>query len=230
MTTRSVTDMGTGPVPVEVRAKMRFVMGFVMLLVVVTLAACGAGGTAEPMLESDNDERDSGAALILVTPEGGDGYPAPVTDDAYPVAPQEAEMPTGYPEDTVPVPAAEVDLSDVPETLPESEPQVLPAPGRPDATLSPGMARLLAAIVADLSEQTGISRSDIQLLSFEPMVWPNGALGCPAEGMAYIEVIIEGMQFTLEAGGKQYTYHTDSDQNYVQCREGKPISSGSLGQ
>ena len=232
MTNRSVTNTGTGkPVSLEVREKMRFVMSVVMLLVVITLAACAAGGAAETTVESDHDEADYGAALVFVTPERGANYPAPDTGaGAYPVAPVEAEMPTGYPEDTAPVPAEEIDLSDVPETTPGSEPQVMPAPGRPDTTLSPGMARLLVAIIDDLSAQTGIPAQDIRLVAAKPMVWSNGALGCPADGMAYIEVIIEGMVFTLEADGKSYTYHTDSGQNYVLCQDGEPVSSGSVSQ
>ncbi len=221
--------MGTKPVPVEVSEKMCKVMSLVlMLLVVVTLASCAAGGAAEPAMESDNEATDNEASLVFVTPERGDSYPAPEPGDAYPAAPVEAEMPAGYPEDTAPVPAEEVDLSDLPETTPGSEPQVMPAPGRPEPTLSPGTARLLAAMIADLSAQTGIPSGDINLLSFEPMVWSNGALGCPAEGMAYIEVIIEGMVFTLQAGDEVYTYHTDSGDNYVLCQDGAPVSSGAV--
>jgi len=221
-----VTHMETKPVSVEVSEKMRIVMGLVM---VVTLVACAAGGAAEPTPENDNEETNNQAALVFVTPERADGYPAPDSgNDAYPAAPVEAEMPTGYPEDTVTVPATEIDLADVPATTPESGLMVLPAPGRPDANLSPGMTRLLEAVVADLSAQLSIPADDIRLVSAVPMVWSNGALGCPAEGMAYIEVIIEGMIFTLDADGDTYTYHTDSGQNYVLCRDGAPVSSGSV--
>ncbi len=208
---------------------MRTVMSLVMLLVVVTLAACAAGSAAEPTMESDNEETGNEAALVFVSPEREDSYPVPDTaDDAYPAAPVEAEMPIGYPEDTVPVPAEEVDLSDVPETARDNDSQVLPAPGRPDATLSPGMTRLLAAIVGDLRARLDISAGNVRLVSAEPMVWSNGALGCPAEGMAYIEVIIEGLLFTLEVDGDTYTYHTDSGQHYVLCQDGEPVSSGSV--
>lgn len=231
MTTRNVTHTRAGaPAFLEVREKMRIVLAMT-LLAVVALSGCAAGGMAEAPVEEGREAANNEAVLILVTPEGGNGYPVPDTaGESYPAAPVEAQMPTGYPEDTVSIPADEVDLSDVPTaTTPDHEPQVLPAPGRPgsNANLSPGMMGLLAAITADLSAQTGVPAGDIHLVSAEPMVWANGALGCPAEGMAYIEVIIEGMVFTLEAEGDLYTYHTDSGQNYVLCVDGGPVSSGS---
>lgn len=199
-----------------------------MLLVLVTLAACAAGGAAETTA-NDEGEADSGTALLLVTPVRENDYPAPGTaGNAYPGAPVEAEMPTGYPEDTMPVPAEDVDLADVPTAAPGNQPQVMPAPGRPDPTLSPSLVPLLAAITADLSAQIDVPAAAIHLVAIDPMVWPNGALGCPAEGMAYIEVIIAGMAITLQAGDDLYTYHTDSGQDYVLCRDGAPVSSGSV--
>jgi len=69
--------------------------------------------------------------------------------------------------------------------------------------------RSVALCVADLAEQLEVSEGDIQVLSAEPVNWPDTSLGCPEPGMMYAQVITPGFQVTLQAGGKDYEYHTD---------------------
>jgi hypothetical protein len=73
-----------------------------------------------------------------------------------------------------------------------------------------------------------VAIDQIRLVSTEPMVWPDGGLGCPAEGMSYIQVQVEGMLITLEAEGQTYTYHTDGTSNFVLCEDGVPVSGGTI--
>ena len=47
--------------------------------------------------------------------------------------------------------------------------------------------------------------------------WPNSSLGCPRPGVNYLQVITSGYQFTLQAQGKQYEYHTDQGKRAVRC-------------
>ncbi len=205
---------------------------FILLFVILSagLAACSAGGAADiesaaESVENEANEADL-PALELVTPISDEAYPAPPAEDGYPVSPVEAGLPTGYPEMTVVAPSGEVDLADLTPIAPDTTPQLMPAPGRPGMTPSPRQALMLEAVVRDLNVQTDVPVDEIRLVSAEPTVWPNGGLGCPAEGMAYIEVLVEGMLITLEAGGRTYSYHTDGGSNFTLCQDGVPISSG----
>jgi hypothetical protein len=199
-----------------------------MILLLMMAALSAACTPTETVVESDNDGGDS-PALEPVTGESATAYPAPATESAaYPVEPAEPVLPTGYPEMTVVAPSGEVDLGSLTPVTPDLTPQVMPSPGRPDATVSPELTPLLEAVARDLNAQTDAPIDEIRLISTEPMVWPNGGLGCPAEGMAYAEVPVEGFLLTLEAAGQTYTYHTAGAREFVLCQNGTPVSSGSV--
>ncbi len=198
-------------------------------LLIAFLAACTTGGQTEPDVDSAGETNDNGGpTLELVTPVGGDEYPAADSDDAYPPAPDLANMPTGYPELTVVAPSGEVDLAELTPAPPAlGTPQVMPAPGRP-GDVPPQLAVMIEAIRLHLSGQSDHAVDEINFVSAEAVTWPNGALGCPAEGLSYIEVLVEGSRITLEAGGETYTYHTDGGRNFVLCRDGRPVSTGGV--
>ncbi len=76
-----------------------------------------------------------------------------------------------------------------------------PAPGGAPAALT-------ARAVADLSKQLGIPEANIKVASSEAVEWSDGSLGCPQPGMSYAQVITPGYRIVLQAGDKQYEYHT----------------------
>lgn len=203
----------------------------VILLVLVSamLTACTATGQtgAEPAVESGSEEVDV-PALTLITPNSGEEYPAAET--GYPAMPDAAAMPTGYPELAVVAPSGEVDLDDLTPVTPGTGPQVMPAPGRPNRTPTPQLSLMIEAVARDLNAVADVPVDEIKLISADPVVWPNSALGCPADGMAYAEVQVDGMLITLEADGQTYTYHTDGGRNFVLCLDAKPVSTGTVPQ
>jgi hypothetical protein len=99
-----------------------------------------------------------------------------------------------------------------PESVPDMsiESDVEPIPGSEEA---------LAAAVAHLTEQTGVSESDIRLVSIETVEWSDAALGCPQEGFMYAQVITPGYLIILEARDQSYEYHTDQAANVVLCEQ-----------
>ena len=195
-------------------------------LLIALLAACTAGGQIEPEVDSDLGDNEDGPTLELVPPTGSDDYPAPESGDAYPPAPDLAEMPAGYPELTVVAPSGEVDLADLTPVPPgDTTPQVMPSPGRPGA-VPPQLAVMIEAVILHLSGQTNREVDEINFVSADSVTWPNGGLGCPAEGLNYIDVMVEGSRITLEAGGQIYIFHTDGGRNFVLCEAGRPVSSG----
>jgi hypothetical protein len=153
--------------------------------------------------------------------------PAP-TDESYPaVAPspqaiepypdQGAETGTDITQDTAY--PAEVNLSDITSEPNGYPPQEAPKPGVPDDTTA-----VSHQASQDLATRLGLDVSEITVASAETREWADSSFGCPAPGYAYAQVITSGYQITLEAGGEQYTYHTDLNGNFVLCGEdGQPV-------
>ena len=192
---------------------MRKLIALMGLLLAAVLAACAPAMTGEPTVESEPDASPTrGGAALNPAPGAGDDYPAP-SDSAgsagsgYP-APDEASL---LPEEAYPggmlVSPVEVDLSQLTPVAGNTTPQVMPAPGRPGGDPPVAQGLMLEAVTANLSQQFDLPAESITVVSVEPVTWPNGGLGCPQEGMAYAEVMVEGSRITLAADGQTYTYH-----------------------
>lgn len=61
----------------------------------------------------------------------------------------------------------------------------------------------------DLAKRLNISVEQVHLVKQEKRDWPDTSLGFPEEGKVYAQVITPGFVIILEAGGKQYEYHSD---------------------
>ncbi len=190
--------------------RMRSICLVVMLA--ATLAACSSGGGREAEIATSTAPPlpTDGPALEQVAPATAASAPSEATDEAYPPPPPPA--PT----------AVEGEYPPPPATLPP--PWAYPDPVEPSAQQN----RLIEAAARDLNVQTDVPVDEIELVSAEAIVWPNGGLGCPEAGMNYVEVQVEGMVITLRAGGNEFTYHTDGSSQYVLCRDGVRISSGNV--
>ena len=69
----------------------------------------------------------------------------------------------------------------------------------------------------DLANELGVDAKDIELVEVESVDWANSSLGCPQEGMMYLQVITPGYRLTLEVDGQQHVYHTDGGKYVVRC-------------
>ncbi len=124
------------------------------------------------------------------------------------------------------------------------EAEVLPAPARPTATAAakvlppdpsataplrveiptatPG--EVLAApgqlAVRELADRLDVDPAKIEVLSVEPVEWPDSSLGCPEPGKSYAQVITPGYWLALRAEGTIYFYHTDQGELVVLCPGG----------
>lgn len=58
-----------------------------------------------------------------------------------------------------------------------------------------------------LTENLGIKKDEITVVSATKKSWPDGSLGCPKPGMMYAQHVVDGYQIILEAKNKQYDYH-----------------------
>lgn len=96
---------------------------------------------------------------------------------------------------------------------PQSAPELTPAVS-PDetATLDDPIANdLIGLAQRRVAQDLNLPVRRIQVVSVEPYHWTDSSLGCPVAGQTYTEVLVDGYRIVLEAGDKQYIFHTDFD-------------------
>jgi hypothetical protein len=183
-------------------------MSFLFTLTfLVVLGACTAGGN-----EPTTVPLESAPALDTVAPGGLVPPPETVTNippEAYPGsdAAVDSDVVTSqaYP--------AQVDLSQLtPQPAEDAYPVVAPRPGVPDVVTA-----VTHQVSQDLAQRLNIDISAITPITAEEREWPDSSLGCPSPDMAYLDVITPGYQIILEASGKSYAYHTDTQDKFVLC-------------
>lgn len=180
---------------------------------VLVMAACGVAAPPED-----------------IPPMTIEAQSAPETTPVSQPEPTATNLPA---EISVPEPTPTLPSEPAPTSLPNEisepvsplvPPAAAPAPvqadeaGQPAPTV-PGSETAVAAAVADLSKQTGVSADQITVDAVEPMEWPDASLGCPQEGMMYAQVITPGYLIVLSAQGQTYEYHADQRANVVLCNK-----------
>jgi hypothetical protein len=89
----------------------------------------------------------------------------------------------------------------------------------PTTSLTPDLLRLpqVGQAKADLAQRLSVGVDDIEVVTVEAVEWPDGSFGCPQPGMAYAQVIQEGLQILLRYGGRDYDYHSGGAQKPFLC-------------
>ena len=96
-------------------------------------------------------------------------------------------------------------------------------PGNDDDAAA-GDRREVRLAVADAAEHTGVTASDIEVVEFAMVTWPDGAIGCPEPGMVYTQALVDGYRIVLDADGTQLTYHGATGDDPFLCRSpGDPV-------
>ncbi len=96
-----------------------------------------------------------------------------------------------------------------PENTPELTPSVSPD-GNPNLD-DPVANDLIALAQRRVAQDLNLPVRRIQVVEIKPYSWTDSSLGCPLPGVAYTQVLIDGYRILLEAGDKQYIFHTDFD-------------------
>jgi hypothetical protein len=97
-----------------------------------------------------------------------------------------------------------------------------PAPTATQVELPDEAERVVRRAIEDLAQRLGLDGDRISLVTVEAVEWSDASLGCPQPGMVYAQVIVPGFRVKLEAGGQEYTYHSDAGQLVVLCPEERP--------
>ena len=87
-------------------------------------------------------------------------------------------------------------------------------------------AGTLAPVIADLAARVGAAEKDIQVLRAIPVIWNNGAMGCPKPDMAYTQALVSGKWVVLEHAGRLYSYHAGQRGSFRLCENARPNPAG----
>ena len=90
----------------------------------------------------------------------------------------------------------------------------MPAENSPDTAIQ---NPLITQAKEDLAERLGMPTTEIKLLSFEEVVWPDASLGCPKPGEFYIQMLINGYWVVLEVQGMEYDYRVSDKGSFKLC-------------
>ena len=130
-------------------------------------------------------------------------------------------------------PATAQPTAAAPTSAPTTPPTAQPAPEASPVGSQPGGGTsvrppdaLVTAAQRQLAAYLKVEANAIVLQSANQQEWPDGALGCPAEGMAYPQVVTPGflLVFTDTAQSQSYEVHTAiSEAQMVLCMNKQPV-------
>ena len=92
-----------------------------------------------------------------------------------------------------------------------------PAAKGPEGKIPAGSEAQIELAKQNLANRLGTSTESITVASVEEVEWPDSSLGCPEPGKMYAQIVTPGYRIMLQAGGKDYEYHTDKGKNVVLC-------------
>lgn len=113
-----------------------------------------------------------------------------------------------------------------------STPPAAPAPSasRPTAETTSaeplGAQQMVEVATQDLADRLGVQPQAITVARNDSVTWPDGSLGCPQPGMAYISMLSPGRLIVLEAGGETYEYHAGRRMAPFLCEDPQPPIPG----
>jgi hypothetical protein len=87
---------------------------------------------------------------------------------------------------------------------------------------------MVKAAMSDLSQQLSVPTSEITVVSYDAVTWPDSGLGCPKPDMAYAQVLVDGARIRLQVGDTVYEYHSGGGQPPFLCENPTDPSPGSV--
>jgi hypothetical protein len=160
------------------------------------------------------------AALIAITLSACAVEPAPFPSpqdpagsNSQPAESTAASQPASENEST-PSPAVDSSPKEPVQLFPTESPTV------PEELLTGETPQsILDMILADAVKNTATDLQNIEIIRSQAVTWPDGSLGCPQQGMAYIQVLIEGYWVVLKIDGLEYDYRVSDNGNFILCKD-----------
>lgn len=91
------------------------------------------------------------------------------------------------------------------------------------------LQNLIDKASADLANRLSIQIVEITVVEATAVVWPDGSLGCPEEGMVYAQVLTPGYLIRLQSGDQEFEYHASRGTEVVYCENPMPPVEGTPG-
>jgi hypothetical protein len=85
---------------------------------------------------------------------------------------------------------------------------------------------ILAAIVADAADRSGLDPGDLVVTRAEAMTFSDGSLDCPEPGMAYTQALVDGYQVEIDAGDEHLDYRIGAGGSFRLCESDGPPGGG----
>ncbi len=191
---------------------MHRIVGVVAILAII---ASGCAASVDATIGAPEDGSDASVTTSLAP---ADEAQLPPQDESAPsetlpaVPPEDESAPeVTEPPTTEQPPTTEAGDSGVED--PEIQPPPEPDPGAYDGPL----ADLVAIAVADLAGRLDVGTSEIEVVSVESVVWPDGSLGCAARDRGYTQVQVDGAKIVLSVDGKVFNYHSGGGRDPFLC-------------
>lgn len=73
--------------------------------------------------------------------------------------------------------------------------------------------------IDDAAQRAGVGYDDVEVVHLHEVTWRDGSIGCPEEGMAYTQALVDGYHLLLEAGGAELSYHASGAEDFFYCAD-----------
>jgi hypothetical protein len=94
-----------------------------------------------------------------------------------------------------------------------------PVEALPTVDVPSSLQAVVDQALNDLAERLAVGVEQIDVVEIKSVVWPDGALGCPQPGLAYIQVQQEGLFIRLRVEKRVYNYHSGGGSGPFFCKE-----------
>ncbi len=89
------------------------------------------------------------------------------------------------------------------------------SPPETSAPSMEGLGEVAALARKTLSDHLSVSAKEIQIVSINPVEWPDSSLGCPKPDRGYTQVITPGHRAVLQHNGREYGVHMSGKRAFV---------------
>jgi hypothetical protein len=101
-------------------------------------------------------------------------------------------------------------------TIPSPDP--IPSEAAAPSAGSDGLpADMLDEVIALAEEETGVDRSEIEVVLAEAVTWSDGSIGCPEDGMMYTQALVPGYRVILDVAGEELAFHAPESGEFFPC-------------
>ena len=93
----------------------------------------------------------------------------------------------------------------------------LPDSPKKDAVVSPTLASITEAVLADAASRTRLEKAALTVEGAEDVTWADGSLGCPSPSLSYTMAQVPGYRIRVRAGDRVLDYHANRRGHFVLC-------------